>query len=339
MARKPKPWYWKKRKQWCVIIDGVRHMLGPEQDEADRKYHELMLNPGEDDSITIFEVMDDFLDWTFKHRSEETYSFYKKRLKRYKEENKNMECSKFRVLHVQRWLDKQDWGSTYKAGIVTSFKRCFNWAVRQGYLKSNPIQYLEKPKAKRRDTPVTREEYDIILGEVDKKDPFYDLVVFSWETGARPQESLRFTADDVNLKTKRIVIENPKARGPKWRVIHLNRTAMTIVRRWIKRNPEGPVFTNTTGKPWTPNACSNRFDRMKDKTGRSIALYDFRHAFGTDLLKSGVDPITVAEMMGHSDLKMLMEIYQHVGQDGKYIDEQFKKRRSVNTKKTKKKRA
>ena len=44
------------------------------------------------------------------------------------------------------------------------------------------------------------------------------------------------------------------------------------------------------------------------------------------MLKNGVDPLTVAELLGHTDLKMLMETYQHVSQDFEYIQQQVAKR-------------
>ena len=328
MPRKSKPWYRKDRGFWVATIDGKRYNLGPNKATAEQKFHALMVNPGDNESITVFEVMDEFLDWTKKHRAIDTFHWYQKRLQRFVDECKNTACLKFKPLHVQRWLDqKESWGPTYKAGMVTAFKRCFNWAVRQGYVKSNPVQFLEKPTARRRETPVTRKEYNVVLKNVNKRDPFYDLIVFSWESGCRPQESLRFSADDVMVNKKRIIIENPKDRGPKWRVIHLNSKALRIVKKHIKLQPQGPVFRNTTSQPWTPNSCSNRFNRLKKKVGRTISLYDFRHAYGTELLKAGVDPVTVAELMGHTDLKMLMEIYQHLGQDQKYIDKELSKKK------------
>ena len=324
MARAPKPWYRKERKAWFVTINGKRHNLGAEKKEAFKQFHQMMASPATIQQVSVFSLMDAFLEWTLNHRAYRTYEFYQERLKRFVDETTDLPCDRFKPFHVQKWLDNKPWGKTYKSGMVTSFKRCFNWGVKQGYLESNPIIYLEKPKPEHRECPVTRDEYDAILANTSRDDPFYDLIVFSWETGSRPQESLRFQWPDVDEKNMRIVVENPKSRGPKWRVIHLSEKALEIVRK--HGGGEGPVFKNTKGNPWTPNACSNRFDRMRNKIGRMIALYDFRHAYGTDMLKNGVDPVTVAELMGHTNVKMLMENYQHVSQDVDYIQQQISKR-------------
>ena len=41
--------------------------------------------------------------------------------------------------------------------------------------------------------------------------------------------------------------------------------------------------------------------------------YAIHHTFATDAIIRGVDLATVAELMGHTNLRMLSEIYQHVG--------------------------
>ena len=326
MARTPKPWFRKDRKSWFVTIEGTRHNLGPNKKEAFLFYHRLMAAPVKPNKVSVFDIMDSFLEWTQNHRAEGTYNFYRDRIKRYVHENSDMPCAELRPFHIQRWLDRKDWGPTFKAGFVATIKRCFNWAVRQGYLEMNPVRFLEKPTSESRDSPVTREEYQLALANIRQDDPFYDLVVFSWETGARPQESLRFKKAEVDFPAKRIVMKNPKARGPAWRVIHLTNEALRIVTKHSDINEEGPVFRNSKGRAWTPNACTCRFGHLTEKVGRRLALYDFRHAFATDMLKSGVSPLTVAELMGHTNVKMLMDTYQHIASDPRYMHSQIQKR-------------
>lgn len=325
MSRKPKPWYWKQRKCWMVTIEGVRHNLGPDKKEAEAAYFKLMAKPGKLPDLGIFALMDEFLEWTQNHRSFDTYEFYQARIARFASENPDRKCSEFKPFHVQKWLDAKEWSETYKAGIVTTLKRCFNWGVRQGYITTSPLRFLDKPKTARRDTPVTRSEYTKLLKNIAKEDPFHDLIEFFWNTGARPQEGLRFEAAHVDQTSRRIVMKNPKSRGPEWRVIHLNDKALQIISK--QRATEGPVLKNSRGNPWTPESCSCRFKRLRTKVGRTIALYDFRHAYATDMLKAGVDPITVSELLGHCSLAMLSRHYQHVAQDKSFIHRQVNKRK------------
>ena len=43
MSRPPKPWYWNARDSWFVTINGTRHNLGPDKEDAEDQFHQLML--------------------------------------------------------------------------------------------------------------------------------------------------------------------------------------------------------------------------------------------------------------------------------------------------------
>ena len=59
--------------------------------------------------------------------------------------------------------------------------------------------------------------------------------------------------------------------------------------------------------------------RAKLATGPKFALYHLRHSYCQRALKNGVDPITLAELMGHSSAAMIMRIYQHLAQDKSHM--------------------
>lgn len=55
-------------------------------------------------------------------------------------------------------------------------------------------------------------------------------------------------------------------------------------------------------------------DKAAKKHGPKYCLYNFRHSFATRALESGLDAVTVAELMGHADTRMLSRVYQHLFQ-------------------------
>jgi len=59
--------------------------------------------------------------------------------------------------------------------------------------------------------------------------------------------------------------------------------------------------------------------RAKLVTGPKFCLYHLRHTWMTRLLKSGVDPITVATLAGHNDVTMLARIYAHIQNDTEHL--------------------
>lgn len=55
------------------------------------------------------------------------------------------------------------------------------------------------------------------------------------------------------------------------------------------------------------------------KHGQKYALYHFRHSWATRALQRGVDPLTVAILMGHRDPSMLAKVYQHLAHDPEFL--------------------
>ena len=80
MARPPKPWWNEDRGEYNVNIRGERHSLGPDKDEAERKFHALMAKPPEEPvkSESVAAVMDLFLTDAKEDCAEETYKWYRK---------------------------------------------------------------------------------------------------------------------------------------------------------------------------------------------------------------------------------------------------------------------
>ena len=66
-------------------------------------------------------------------------------------------------------------------------------------------------------------------------------------------------------------------------------------------------------------------NKMAAELGPKWSLYALRHSWATHALQSGVDPLTVAILMGHSDPSMLSKVYQHVALNPVHMLEQAKK--------------
>lgn len=204
-------------------------------------------------------------------------------------------------------------------------QRCFNWAERMGYLDRSPIRSLEKPRAKSREAILAPSEYAALLEGTPDQD-FRDLLIVSWETGCRPQESLRVEARHVDLAHARWVFPPAEAKGGRRpRIIYLSEPALAITRRRISEQPQGPLFRNTNGEPWTPYAVNCRFQRLKQRLGIGACLYMFRHTFATRMLESGLDALTVALLLGHSNPAMLSTTYQHLAHNPAHLLGQLRK--------------
>ena len=52
-----------------------------------------------------------------------------------------------------------------------------------------------------------------------------------------------------------------------------------------------------------------------------FTAYQLRHTWATDAILRGVDLVTIATLMGHSDLKMLSTCYSHVQKRSAHLHE------------------
>jgi integrase len=328
-------------------------------------------------------IVDAFLEWVLNNRSPETYEWYRYRLQRFLERHPDLRVGDLRPFHVETWGDSYNFSVTSKRNYLRSIKRCMKWAKKQGYIDRNPIEDLEVPVAAHKEVAINKEEFACFLGFV-RNQPFQDLVTVTWETGCRPQESLRVEARHVDQQNQRWVFRQSESKMKRiTRVIYLTDTAMAITRRLMLAHPEGPLFLNTNGQAWTTEATNCAFlaaqirmgkDEMqrrgeqipedkiaefaktlaqtRSRKGETItkskselwceakrkltyrraaelaprySLYALRHSWATNALQRGVDPLTVAILMGHEDPSTLAKVYQHLSLNPKHLLEQARR--------------
>ena len=258
MARRPKPWFWKARDGWYVTVGGTRHPLGRDKDEAYDRFYALMRQPQQRkvSRDTLAAIIDAFLEWVIKNRSPDTYEWYRYRLQRFIERYPDLRVSELRPYHVQTWVDSYDFSVTSRRNYLRSVKRCMKWARIQGYVDGNPIADLEVPSAESKTVCVSQAEFDILMSYVRNRS-FADLLTVTWETGCRPQESLRVEARHVDVENQRWVIPKSESKMKRMaRVVYMTDVAMQIVRRQMLANPERALFRNTNRKPWTTEAVN-----------------------------------------------------------------------------------
>src|SRR2546429_9342975 len=108
------------------------------------------------------------------------------------------------------------WGDTYKRGAIVAVQRCCNWAEQMGYIDNAPPEKITKPPARRRDNPMTPEDFQAILGRLGEHDPFRDLFLFIWHSGCRPQEARHIEPRHVNLERAVVVFPKEEAKGQRY---------------------------------------------------------------------------------------------------------------------------
>lgn len=211
----PKPFYRKSRGRWYVQLDGKQINLGTDRDAAFADYYRLMADAQSGSSAQVVEqpqqqdlqvavLCDYFLEWVTQNRAPETYEWYRYRLQRFLDLYPSMTVSELKPFHVEQWVAGYKLSRTSRRNYFRTIKRCFIWALRQGYVEKNPVAALEVPSGDRREQFVSKTEFASILEFVPDEN-LRELIVSTYTTGCRPQESLRLQSRHVDLENKRWV--------------------------------------------------------------------------------------------------------------------------------------
>jgi integrase len=76
------------------------------------------------------------------------------------------------------------------------------------------------------------------------------------------------------------------------------------------------VFCVPNGHPIDPTNFYRHFCQLLQRTQLPHSrVHDLRHAFATIMLELGEHPKTVSTMLGHSSIKITLDIYSHVSLD------------------------
>ena len=92
---------------------------------------------------------------------------------------------------------------------------------------------------------------------------------------------------------------------------------------WNDRHPFEPFQEDTyincftdDWRPMTPEYLNKAFKRILERNKIDpIRLYDARHSFGTNMMRDGVNPKIVADMMRHTTVKTTLDNYSHTDKD------------------------
>jgi integrase len=324
MARHPHPWYRKDRDAWYVTVGGKRIKLA--DGKANRKaalaaFHKLMVGtPSSTESgggFTTEEVVSLFLGCVRSLVTARTLENYEGKLRSFAERWPTLLACEAQPMHVTEWLaDHPNWNSTTRFNAVTSVKRCWKWAFDEGRIAVNHISKCKKPTPNTRATIPDPKGVQAMLDGI--LSPYFrDLMTFLYETGCRPSEAMRLTAQDLELdegsRIARICGKTTRKTG-RLRIIYMSDKATEIVKRLSEKYPRGLLFRNEDGNEWNRFAVNCQMIRLRRRTGlgSEAVAYALRHHWITDALARGVPIKTVAQLAGHSSTAMIDRVYSHL---------------------------
>ena len=122
-----------------------------------------------------------------------------------------LQIGSLKPLHISNCLDGETWNDTTKHNAVRAVIRAINWAIKEGRLKENPLKGVERPIPKRRETFVSKEQFNLLISQ--SNGCLKDYLTFLFETGARPQDIRVIEAQHVDSDAGRIVLTPSQAKA------------------------------------------------------------------------------------------------------------------------------
>ncbi|WP_333688485.1 site-specific integrase [Methylococcus capsulatus] len=131
----------------------------------------------------------------------------------------------------------------------------------------------------------------------------YAIVVLALSTGARKSEITGLAWADVDLKTGLATFQNTK-NGYR-RSVPLTGHALDLVKEIASRRRFKSEYLFPGRFTGRPAVIQNIFEAAVKRAGiEDFHFHDLRHSAASYLVMAGVDMRTVAEILGHRDLKM-----------------------------------
>ena len=327
MARRSEPWFREGRGKWYVWHDGKQIPLAADEKEAYEKWHDLMAlsrvtTAGDKNPFSA--VAEQFLDWLSRNKTLKTYKAYRPHLQAFIAVHGDVPLRDLKAIHVDDLMKQHlGWGKSTQRGVMVCILTCLNWAVRQGIATKNPLtDKLDIPKivSRGRDSVIPQADYEAMTAHANE--PLRDFLTACRNSGTRPHMVAAVTAKHFHeTPVPSWVFEQHKtveeSGGPL--VVLLNPTMIALTKRLMALRPEGPLFLNNKGNPWTDTAIGKAMAGLRKKLrekGVKLSstgiMYGFRHTFATELLKKGVTEAQVAGMLGHTSTAMVSKHYSHL---------------------------
>ncbi|MBI3458882.1 tyrosine-type recombinase/integrase [Candidatus Azambacteria bacterium] len=132
-----------------------------------------------------------------------------------------------------------------------------------------------------------------------------------FSTGLRVSELCSLDIEKINLKSGEFSV---RGKGQKIRTVFISDSAKTALKKYLEGRTDlkEPLFVNQNGQRLTPRSIERLIKKYAIVAGltKKVVVHSLRHAFATDLLRSGADLRSIQEMLGHASISTT-QIYTH----------------------------
>ncbi len=196
---------------------------------------------------------------------------------------------------------------------LACLKALFNHAIKADLPLRNPVSHVDfLPEHNEQTRVLSFDEQERYLAVATPT--LRDVATLMLETGMRPEEVYRIRQENVNLAAGFLANPYGKTKAARRRVPLTSASKSVLARRMTEL--EGPFLFPCEADSSRPiPKINNAHDRaVRDSKVAPFRLYDLRHTWATRAAESGIDLVTLAALLGHSKIQMVLR-YAHPTQE------------------------
>lgn len=295
----------------------------------------------EKQELTVQEV---FNEWRIIRDEElklSSISVEKNAFKKFLREFGTEKISKITGMQIQKFILKQNLAPTTRILRKTYYNLLFSYAKKVAYRNDNPMDNVVLPRIKlsyeqimkKQNKFLEREEIRKVLDFLYKNKVHFRKALiyeFLFLTGLRTGELLALRWEDFNPEKQLIQVKHtlnmngvsakkrqllsPKT-GHSYRSVSLNNRALEIINILADHcKDEEFIFVGNQGQTLDRNTLSVVFkEACTNVLGeRHYTLHMLRHSHISLLVEMNVPIKAIMERVGHSNEKMILQVYSHV---------------------------
>ncbi|MFS9197140.1 tyrosine-type recombinase/integrase [Streptococcus parasanguinis] len=223
---------------------------------------------------------------------------------------------------------------------LSIINRVFKYAVHLDIIQTNPVDRIIRPKQqkpRKEKIALTKEELNkfLTLAKKDARPVLYTAWHTLAYTGLRRGELLGLEWSDVDFKNKTISVsktlvtingklstQSPKTKRSA-RTISLDDSTVQVLKDWKLEQkklffkygvkPTNIVITNTKGGHFD---FAHFRDELRYFLGKhklkQFSVHSLRHTHASLLFEAGIEPKTISDRLGHSNIQTTLDMYTHL---------------------------
>jgi len=208
---------------------------------------------------------------------------------------------------------------------LVPLKEMFKHAVRWGYLKVNPAEYIERPRVEKEEMDIlTPDEIGLFLEKVTPKHrPFFLTAIL---TGMRRGEILGLQWGDIDWNNSqlhvrrslwRVQFVTPKSKRSRRKIDLSPALVLELKKHKLVCPPGGEldlVFCNSDGNPLDPDNLLKRhfFPALRKAKIRRVRFHDLRHTNVALRIEQGQNIKYIQNQLGHASIQTTLDRYGHL---------------------------